>query len=390
VAGGIYLDYAATSPVDPRVVTAMLTCLDANGDFANPSSTSHVAGRRARARVELARYQVGALLNAESAAIVWTSGATEADNLAILGAARGNRDRGNHLITARSEHRAVLDPCRRLEREGFEVTYLTPDRAGLIHPEQVREALRSSTTLVSLMLVNNEIGVVQDIAAMGRICTEHRVLLHVDAAQAVGRCAIDVAALNVDLLSVTAHKVCGPKGVGALYVRRRPRPTLMPLLYGGGQEGGLRSGTLPTHQIVGMGEAFAIVAREAGPETTRIAGLRERLWRGLKAIGGVELNGHPTQRVAAILNASFAGVEGESLLLAAEELAVASGSACSSATREPSYVLRALGRDDVAAQASLRFSLGRFTTAAEIDRAVAVLTQAVPRLRELAPRQGGL
>jgi cysteine desulfurase len=378
----IYLDHAATTPVDPRVRAAIDECLAAAPG--NPSS-AHAAGRAARARVEAARAEVAALIGAPPASIVFTSGATEADNLAVLGAARANAARGRHIVSARTEHRAVLDACARLEREGFGVTLVKPDRSGLVEPAAIAAALTPATSLVSLMLVNNEIGVVQDIAAVGAICRARGVLLHVDAAQAAGRVPIDVATLDVDLMSLAAHKIHGPPGVGALYVRREPRPTLLPLQFGGGQEGGLRSGTLPAHQIVGMGAAYRFAATELPTEAPRLASLTAALWAHLATLGGVHLNGHPERRAPHILNVSFEGVDGESLLYALDDLAVASGSACGASSHEPSYVLRALGRDDALAQASLRFSVGRPTTAAEIVAAASRVRNAVSRLRSLAP-----
>jgi len=379
----VYLDYAATTPVDPRVAERMIECLVPGGEHGNPSSAGHAFGHRARALVEKARAQVAASIGARPENVVWTSGATESDNLAILGVARFHADRGRHLVSARTEHKAVLDPLKQLEHEGFEVTYLKPDSHGLVQPEQVAAALRSDTQLVSLMHVNNEIGVIQDIGAVGRLCRERGVLLHVDAAQSVGKVPIDVQALCVDLMSVTAHKAYGPKGIGALYVRRQPPVGLRPILYGGGQESGLRSGTLATHQIVGMGVAFELAVAECAADVARLTGLRERLWQGIAAVGGVELNGHPQQRVANVLNVSFQQVEGESLQFALRELAVSAGSACSSASETASYVLRALGRSDQLAQSSLRFSLGRFTTEADIDLAIAAVNREVPRLRQL-------
>jgi cysteine desulfurase len=380
----IYLDYAATTPVDPRVADVMIECLRPEGEHGNPSSAGHEYGRRARALVERARMQVATAIGAKPDCIVLTSGATESDNLAILGVARFHADRGRHIVSSRTEHKAVLDPLKQLEREGFTVTYLKPDSSGIVHPDQVAEALRSDTQLVSLMHVNNEIGVIQDVAAVGRLCRERGVLLHVDAAQSVGKLPIDVESMCIDLLALTAHKTYGPKGVGALYVRRRPPVGLRPILFGGGQELGLRSGTLPTHQIVGMGAAFEIAAREREEDVARLTTLRERLWRGIEAIGDVELNGHPQQRVANILNVSFHGVEGESLQFALRELAVSTGSACSSRSDEASYVLRALGRSDQLAQSSLRFSLGRFTTEQDIDTAIEAVAREVKRLRAVA------
>lgn len=379
----IYLDYAATTPVDPRVAARMIECLLPTGAHGNPSSAGHDFGRRARALVEQARAQVAAAIGARSETIVWTSGATESNNLAILGAARFHADRGKHLISARTEHKAVLDPLRQLEREGFEVTYLKPAADGVIHPAQVAEALRGDTTLVSLMHVNNEIGVITDVAAVGQSCRERGVLLHVDGAQSAGKLPIDVEAACIDLLSLTAHKTYGPKGVGALYVRRKPPVGLRPIMYGGGQESGLRSGTLATHQVVGMGVAFEIATAERDSDVARIGALRDKLWRGIAALGDVELNGHAQHRVAGLLNVSFHGVEGESLQFALRELAISAGSACSSASEEASYVLRALGRSDQLAQSSLRFSVGRFTSEADIDCAIAAVTREVRRLRQL-------
>jgi len=379
------MDYAATTPVDPRVAEAMAGCLTLDGTFGNASSSGHVPGVAARRRVEEAREQVAQLLGAEPAEIVWTSGATESNNLAILGAARFHSDRGRHVITAKTEHKAVLDPCRQLEKEGFGVTYLRPDRFGIVAPEQVMDALTPDTVLVSLMHVNNEIGVVQDIETIGRACREREVLLHVDAAQSVGKVPVDVAALQVDLLSLTAHKFYGPKGSGALYIRRRPRIGLAPIMFGGGQEGGVRSGTLATHQIVGLGAACAIARAELASDVHRIEILRERLLTGLSVLEHVHFNGHPQRRIANLLNLSFEGVEGESLIFGMPGLAVSTGSACSSATQEPSYVLRALGRNDALAQASIRFSLGKFSSADDVDVAVRVVTSEVQRLRALSP-----
>ena len=381
----VYLDNAATTAVDPRVVASMLECLGPGGDYANPSAVGHGPGRRARARVEQARAEVAALVGADPSQVIFTSGATEADNLALLGAARFYRERGRHVVTSRTEHPAVLDACRQLEREGFEVTYLKPGPDGIVEVAQVEAALRTDTLLVSLMHVNNEIGVVQDVGEVGRLCRERGVLFHVDAAQGAGKLPLDVGRDCIDLLALTAHKLHGPKGVGALCVRREPRLGLVPLSHGGGQERGLRSGTLPTHQIVGMGAAYRIAAAEMGEEGARIAGLRDRLWRGLAAVPGITLNGHATRRAPGILSVTVDGVEGESLLYALPQLAVASGSACATVSGEPSYVLRALGRSDRLAQSSLRLSLGRFTTAAEIDLAVQAIGAAVSRLRAVAP-----
>ena len=384
----VYLDNAATTAVDPRVVEEMLACLGPDGDYANPSAVGHAPGRRARARVEQARGEVAALVGADPAQVIFTSGATEADNLAILGAARFYRERGRHVVTSRTEHPAVLDACRQLEREGFAVTYLKPGADGIVVPAQVEEALRSDTILVSLMHVNNEIGVVQDVAALGRLCRSRGVLFHVDAAQGIGKLALDVDRDCIDLLALTAHKVHGPKGVGALCVRREPRLGLVPLLHGGGQERGLRSGTLPTHQVVGMGVALRIAASSMSVDAARITRLRERLWQGLSAMHGVTLNGHPTHRVPGILSVSIDGVEGESLLYALPGLAVASGSACATTSGEPSYVLRALGRSDRLAQSTLRLSLGRFSTETDVERAIEAIVAAVTRLRAIAPGGG--
>jgi cysteine desulfurase len=381
----VYLDNAATTPIDPRVIEVMLECCGAGGDFANPSAIGHEPGRRARGRVEQARAEVARLVGAMPEQIVWTSGATEADNLALFGAARFHRSRGRHIVTSRTEHPAVLDPCRQLEREGFEVTYLKPGADGIVAPEQVEAVLRDDTILVSLMHVNNEIGVVQDIGAVGRACRARGVLLHVDAAQSAGKLEIDVERDCVDLLALTAHKVHGPKGVGALCVRREPRLGLVPLLYGGGQERGLRSGTVPTHQVAGMGRAFAIAADDMAAEATRIGALRERLWAALATLPGLTLNGHPVRRVPGILSVTVDGVEGESLLQLLPDLAIASGSACASMSAEPSYVLRALGHSDRLAQSTLRLSLGRFTTGDDVEYAARRVREEVERLRAIAP-----
>jgi cysteine desulfurase len=379
----IYLDYAATTPIDPRVAQCMIECLLPGGAHGNPSSAGHAFGHRARALVERARGQVARAIGAAPNTIIWTSGATESDNLAILGVARFNSDRGRHIVSSRTEHKAVLDPLKQLEREGFEVTYLKPDRDGIVQPEQVQAALRADTQLVSLMHVNNETGVIQDIASVGKLCREHGVLFHVDAAQSVGKLPIDVNAMNVDLMSLTAHKTYGPKGVGALYMRRNPPVGLRPIVFGGGQESGVRSGTLATHQIVGMGLAFELAEAEREADVARLISMRDRFWQGLRAIGDVELNGHPEHRVANLLNVTFGGVEGESLQFACREIAVSAGAACSSASEEASYVLRALGRTDQQAQSSLRFSLGRFTTDQEIAIAVEVVKREVTRLRQI-------
>ena len=383
----IYLDYAATTPVDPRVVAILNQHLGRHGIFGNPSSNTHTLGATAAKAVETARAHVAALLNADPREIIWTSGATEANNLALLGVLRADARKGRHLITSQTEHKAVLDVCRRLEREGYAVTYLAPASDGLIAPEQVEAALRPDTVLASLMHVNNETGVVQDLAAISAITRSRGVLLHVDAAQGAGKLPLDLQALPVDLVSLSAHKLYGPKGVGALYVRQRPnRVRLEPLLYGGGQERGLRAGTLPTHQIAAMGEAFRLAGENMAVEQARIRDLRDRLWQGLAALGRVELNGHSEQNVAGILNVSFAGIAAEALLAARPEIAVATGSACTSAGHEPSHVLRAMGRDELQARGAVRFSLGRFTTVEEIDHVVVAVRAAVNRLRELSPK----
>jgi cysteine desulfurase len=392
----IYLDYAATTPVDPRVAAAMAQCLTAEGEFGNPAS-SHAFGDAAAALVETARAQVAASVGAAPEEVVWTSGATEANNLAIFGIAEYYRDSGRHILTARTEHKAVLDPCRELERRGWKVTYLAPDGGGLIQPEQVAAALQAETVLVSIMHVNNEIGVIQDIARIAEICAQHgRARLHVDAAQSAGKCPIDFASLGVDLMSLSAHKAYGPKGIGALLVARgdgraragggvREAVQLQARQFGGGQERGLRAGTLATHQVVGMGLAFQLAREALASESTRLAPLRERLWQGLAALDGALRNGDAQRSVPQLLNVSFTGVEGESLLTALRGcLAVSTGSACTSALREPSYVLRALGRNDVLSESSLRFGLGRFTSERDIDEAVAAVAAAVSRLRRLS------
>jgi cysteine desulfurase len=382
-----YLDYAATTPVDPAVAAAMSGCLTLSGDFANPSS-AHVLGARAAGRVEEARAQVAALIGAAPEEIVFTSGATESDNLAILGVARANARQGRHVVTSRTEHKAVLDPCKRLEKEGFNVTYLTPTRSGLIEPAAVAAALRPDTVLASIMYVNNEIGVLQDLAAIGALCRERGVAFHSDCAQAAGKVPLDLHTLPVDLASVTAHKLYGPKGVGALYVRRGAKGLLQPLLYGGGQERALRPGTLATHQIVGFGVACEIAARELPAEARRLTALREWLWQALSELEGVHLNGAGAPRVPGILNVSFEGVEGESLVAGLEGLAVSTGAACNSDSPDPSYVLRALGRDTQLAQSSLRLSLGRFTATSEVEFAADAVRAEVRRLRALSPAGG--
>ncbi|QLH42992.1 MAG: IscS subfamily cysteine desulfurase [Coxiellaceae bacterium] len=381
----IYLDYMATTPVDPRVATKMAACLQLDGNFGNPASRTHIYGWQAEEAVEQARCEVAALINAQPREIVWTSGATEAINLALKGVAYFYQRKGKHIITYTTEHKAVLDTCQALASEGYEITYLSPESNGLIDLAKLQAAIRQDTLLISLLQVNNEIGVVQDIAAVSALARQHGVLLHVDAAQSAGKIPLDVQALSVDLLSLSAHKVYGPKGIGALYVRRQPRVHLQPLIHGGGQERGLRAGTLPTHQIVGMGEAFRLAKLEMATEIPRIAQLRDRLWHSIAALGDVYLNGDMQQRVANNLNVSFAFVEGESLLLAMNNLAVSSGSACTSASVEPSHVLRALGRSHELAHSTVRFSLGRFTTEQDIDMAIEQVTTAVKRLRAMSP-----
>ena len=381
----IYLDYSATTPVDPRVADKMCSFLTLDGHFGNPASRSHAYGWSAEKAVEQARADVAALVNADPKEIVWTSGATESDNLAIKGVAHFYQKKGKHIVTCKTEHKAVLDTCRQLEREGFEVTYLDPEPDGLVDLGKLQAALRGDTILVSIMHVNNEIGVIQDIAAIGEITRERKILLHVDAAQSAGKVPIDLQELKVDLMSFSAHKIYGPKGIGALYVRRKPRVRIEAQMHGGGHERGMRSGTLPTHQIVGMGEAFRIAAEEMTSENERVLALRNRLWDGIKDMEAVYCNGDLERRVAGNLNVSFAFVEGESLIMALKEMAVSSGSACTSASLEPSYVLRALGREDELAHSSLRFTLGRFSTAEEVDYVIEKLRTQVARLRELSP-----
>ena len=379
----IYLDYSATTPIDPRVAEKMIPFLTEK--FGNPASRSHSYGWEAEEAVENARAEVARLLNADPKEIIWTSGATESDNLAIKGAAHFYQSRGKHLITVKTEHKAVLDTCRELEREGFEVTYLPVQENGLIDLEVFKAAIRPDTIVVSVMFVNNEIGVIQDIPAIGDICREKGIIFHVDATQAPGKVRIDLNELKVDLMSLSAHKVYGPKGIGALYVRRKPRVRLEAQMHGGGHERGFRSGTLATHQIVGMGEAFRIAREEMDEEQARIARLRDRMWNGIKDMEEVYINGDLEHRVPNNLNVSFNFVEGESLIMAIKELAVSSGSACTSASLEPSYVLRALGRNDELAHSSIRFTLGRFTTEEEIDFAVRLLNDKIGKLRELSP-----
>ena len=381
----IYLDYLSTTPVDPRVVEVMSACLSNEGVFGNPASRSHVFGWKAEEAVENARNQVAELINADPREIVWTSGATESDNLAIKGVAHFYHKKGKHIVTSKIEHKAVLDTCRQLEREGYEVTYLDPDEQGLTTPDMVKAALRDDTILVSVMHANNEIGVVNDVAGIGEICRDSGVLLHVDAAQGAGKVALDMEAMKVDLLSMSAHKMYGPKGVGALYVRRKPRVRLEAQMHGGGHERGMRSGTLATHQLVGFGEAARIARDEMQAEADRLAALRQRFWDAISDIPEVHINGDRDQRLPGALNVSFAFVEGESLIMSLRDLAISSGSACTSASLEPSYVLRALGLNDELAHSSLRFSFGRFTTEAEVDHAAKCVRNAVEKLRELSP-----
>ena len=379
----IYLDYSATTPVDPRVAEKMIPWLTEK--FGNPASRSHAFGWEAEAAVEEARQEVARLVNADPKEIVWTSGATESDNLAIKGAAHFYSGKGKHLITVKTEHKAVLDTCRELERQGFAVTYLDVQENGLIDLEAFKNALRPDIIVVSVMFVNNEIGVIQPIAEIGEICREKGIIFHVDATQAPGKVDIDLATLKVDLMSFSAHKVYGPKGIGALYIRRKPRVRLEAQMHGGGHERGFRSGTLPTHQIVGMGEAFRLARLEMVEENQRIRALRDRLLQGLLSIEEVFVNGDLEQRVPQNLNISFAYVEGESMMMAIKDLAVSSGSACTSASLEPSYVLRALGRNDELAHSSIRFTLGRFNTEEEIDYAIKLLHEKIGKLREFSP-----
>ena len=381
----IYLDYAATTPADPRVASKMMQFLTLDGTFGNPASRSHRFGWQAEEAVDVARNQVAELINADPREIVFTSGATEADNLALKGAAQQHQARGKHIITSQTEHKAVLDSCAQLAREGFDVTFLQPGADGIVTPAMLEAALRDDTVLVSLMHVNNETGVIQDIAALGALCHARGILFHVDATQSVGKLPLDVSALPVDLMSFSAHKLYGPKGIGALWVRRKPKLQIDAQMHGGGHERGMRSGTLPVHQIVGMGEAYRIACEEMADESARLATLRHRLWQGISTLSDVQLNGSLEQGAPNILNISFAHVDGESLIMALKDLALSSGSACTSASLEPSYVLRAMGVDQQLAYSSLRFSLGRFTTQEEIDYAIGVVHKAVTRLRALTP-----
>ena len=381
----IYMDYSATTPVDERVAETMCSYLTRQGKFGNPASRSHEFGWQAEAAVEQARADVAQLINANPKEIIWTSGATESDNLAIKGAAHFYKKKGKHIVTLKTEHKAVLDTCRQLEREGYEVSYLDPEPSGLLDLQKFEAALRDDTVVVSIMHVNNEIGVIQDIAAIGEICRDRKIIFHVDAAQSAGKVDIDIEKLKVDLMSFSAHKVYGPKGIGALYVRRKPRVRLEAQMHGGGHERGLRSGTLPTHQIVGMGEAFRIAREEMAVDNARIRALRDRLWDSLSDMEEVYLNGDMDQRIAGNLNVSFNFVEGESLIMALKDMAVSSGYACTSSSLEPSYVLRALGRNDELAHSSIRFTIGRFTTVEEIDYVAGLLREKVGNLRDLSP-----
>ncbi|MFZ7217876.1 IscS subfamily cysteine desulfurase [Avibacterium avium] len=381
----IYLDYAATCPVDERVAKKMMEFLTIEGTFGNPASRSHKFGWQAEEAVDVARNHIADLIGADSREIVFTSGATEADNLAIKGAAHFYQSKGKHIIICKTEHKAVLDTCRQLEREGFEITYLTPKSDGLIDLEELKNAMRGDTILVSIMHVNNEIGVIQDIKAIGDLCRERKIIFHTDATQSVGKLPINLAELNVDLMSMSSHKLYGPKGIGALYVRRKPRVRLEAIIHGGGHERGMRSGTLPVHQIVGMGEAYRICKEEMATEMPRLKALRDRLYNGLKDIEETYVNGSMGHRVDNNLNISFNYVEGESLMMALRDIAVSSGSACTSASLEPSYVLRALGLNDELAHSSIRFTVGRYTTEEEIDYTINLVKGAVEKLRELSP-----
>ena len=381
----IYLDYSATTPIDERVVAEMLKYMGPEATFGNPASRSHSYGWTAEAAVEQARQHIADLVGADAREIIFTSGATESDNLAIKGVAHFNKKRGQHIITCKTEHKAVLDSCRQLEREGYEVTYLDPEENGLVDLEKLKAAMRDDTTLVSIMHVNNEIGVIQDIEAIGNACRERKIIFHVDAAQSAGKVPMDLAHLPVDLMSFSAHKIYGPKGMGALYVQRKPRVRLEAQMHGGGHERGMRSGTLATHQIVGMGEAFRIAKEEMATENERLITLRNQLWDGLKDMEEVYINGDFEQRVVGNLNISFNYVEGESLLMALKDLAISSGSACTSSSLEPSYVLRALGRNDELAHSSIRFSMGRYTTSKDIETTIKHVRSAVEKLRDLSP-----
>lgn len=381
----VYLDNMATTPVDPRVVREMTACLDITGNFGNPSSTTHSYGWKAKEAIERARQHVANAINADDVEIIFTSGATESNNIAILGGADFYSRKGKHIITSKTEHKAVLDPCKYLESKGFEITYLTPDKNGIISSSNLAAAIRSDTILVSLMHVNNEIGVIEDISVLHEVLKDKGILFHVDAAQSVGKIEVDVRKMGVDLLSLSAHKAYGPKGVGALFVRRKPRVRLTPLVYGGGHEQGIRSGTLATHQIVGMGEAFKIAKEEMKKDQDRILKLRNKLWEGISVLEAIQLNGDAQNRVAGNLNVSFKYVDGEALLMQLRSIAVSLGSACTSASIEPSHVLRAIGLSDHLAHSAIRFSLGRFTTEEEIDFAIQHIVEGVNRLRNMSP-----
>ena len=383
--GTVYLDYAATTPLDPRVRESMLECMDAANGFGNPSSATHVYGLQAARQIESAASAVAALLNADPAEIIWTSGATESNNLALIGAARFRAMHGRHIVTTAIEHKSVLETCRWLETQGYEVTYVEPDAMGIVAPAAIADALRPSTSLVSVMHANNETGVVQDIAAIGALCRARDVIFHVDAAQSLGKLPLDMQAQQIDMLSVNAHKACGPKGVGALYLNADRMRRVDPLLHGGGQQRGIRPGTLPVHQIVGMGASLRILQDEMANEVLRVQALRDRLWAGIRHIDGVLLNGDPSRRICSILNVSVVGLEGESLRFALTDLAISGGSACNSASGEPSYVLRSLGRNPQLAEASVRFSFGRFSTETDADHAVSSFSAAVDLLRSLLP-----
>ena len=381
----IYFDYASTTPADPRVVAKMQDCLSLDGNFGNPASRSHAFGWKAEEAVEEARFHVANLVNCDPREIVWTSGATESDNLAIKGAALFNKSRGNHIITSKVEHKAVLDSCRQLEREGFEVTYLDPGENGIVTPESVKNAITEKTILVSLMHINNEIGTINDIKSIGALTRSRGIVFHVDAAQSTGKVEIDLSELDVDLMSFSAHKTYGPKGIGALYASRKPRVRLEAQIHGGGHERGMRSGTLATHQIVGMGEAFRIAKEDLSKDDKRIKKLRDKFWDGLKDMEEVYLNGDEVSRASGFLNVSFNFVEGESLIMALKDIAVSSGSACTSASLEPSYVLRAIGLKDELAHSSIRFAVGRFTTEEEVDYTIELVRDSVDKLRTLSP-----
>ena len=381
----IYFDYASTTPADPRVVAKMQDCLSLDGNFGNPASRSHAFGWKAEEAVEEARFHVANLVNCDPREIVWTSGATESDNLAIKGAALFNKSKGNHIITSKVEHKAVLDSCRQLEREGFEVTYLDPGENGIVTPESVKNAITEKTILVSLMHINNEIGTINDIKSIGALTRSRGVVFHVDAAQSTGKVEIDLSELEVDLMSFSAHKTYGPKGIGALYASRKPRVRLEAQIHGGGHERGMRSGTLATHQIVGMGEAFRIAKEDLSKDNKRIKKLRDKFWDGLKDMEEVYLNGDEVSRASGFLNVSFNFVEGESLIMALKDIAVSSGSACTSASLEPSYVLRAIGLKDELAHSSIRFAVGRFTTEEEVDYTIELVRDSVDKLRTLSP-----